>query len=144
MRERMEEHRANPVCASCHKAMDPIGFALENFDAVGAWRVRDGRMPIDSDGQFVDGSAVSGPAALRAAVLRRPENFVTTVTEKMLMYALGRIVDHRDMPTVRSIVRSAAPQGYRFSSLVLGIVRSTPFQKRISLPPQSEGASAAL
>ncbi|MBI4263422.1 MAG: DUF1592 domain-containing protein [Acidobacteria bacterium] len=141
MRERMEEHRANPACASCHRAMDPIGFALENFDAVGAWRVRDGRVPIDSDGQFVDGAVVNGPAALRDAVLRRPENFVTAVTEKMLMYALGRIVDYRDMPTVRSIVRSAGSQNYRFSSLVLGIVRSAPFQKRLSSPPASPDAT---
>ena len=137
MRERMEMHRASPQCASCHRAMDPIGFALENFDAVGAWRVRDGRAPIDSDGQYVDGSPANGPAALRAAVLRRPENFVTTVTEKMLMYGLGRALDHRDMPTVRGVVRGAAAGNYRLSSLVLGIVRSTPFQKRISLPPST-------
>ena len=143
MRERMEEHRASPACASCHRAMDPIGFALENFDAVGGWRVRDGRVPIDSDGQFIDGSAVNGPAMLRAAVLRRPENFVTTLTEKMLMYSLGRTLDHRDMPTVRAIVRGAAPANYKFSSLILGIVRSVAFQKRISLP-QAEASKAAL
>ena len=144
MRERMEQHRANPVCASCHKAMDPIGFALENFDAVGAWRTRDGRIPIDTAGQFVDGSAVEGPVALRAAVLRQPENFVSTLTEKMLIYALGRGIDHRDMPTVRTIVSVAAPQDYRFSALVLGIVRSAPFQKRIIVAPQPGATQAAL
>ena len=132
MRERMETHRANPACASCHRAMDPLGFALENFDATGAWRVRDGRVAIDVEGQYVDGSVVNGPAALRTAVLRRPENFVTTVTEKMLIYGLGRTIEHRDMPTVRSIVRGAAAGNYRFSSLVLGIVRSAPFLKRTS------------
>jgi mono/diheme cytochrome c family protein len=132
MRERMEQHRANPVCASCHRAMDPLGFALENYDATGAWRIRDGRAAIDSEGQYVDGSTVGGPSALRDAVLRRPENFVTTVTEKMLMYALGRTLDHRDMPTVRAIVRGAAADNYRFSAIVLGIIRSTPFQKRLS------------
>jgi mono/diheme cytochrome c family protein len=142
MRERMEQHRANPACASCHRAMDPIGFALEHFDATGAYRQRDGREAIDSDGQFVDGTSVNGPAALRAAVLHRPENFVTTVTEKMLMYGLGRSVDYRDMPTVRAIVREAAAGNYRFSSIVLGIVRSVPFQKRITTPPAGTSTAA--
>jgi hypothetical protein len=142
MRERMKEHRANPACASCHKAMDPLGFALENFDATGAWRMRDGRAAIDADGQYVDGSPANGPAALRAAVLRRPANFATTVTEKMLLYGLGRTLDHRDMPTVRAIVRGAAPGNYRMSSLVLGIVRSAPFQKRIALPQPAATTAA--
>jgi hypothetical protein len=132
MRERMEEHRSNPVCAACHKAMDPLGFALENFDAVGAWRVRDGRAPIDTSGEFVDGSAVDGPVALRNAVLRHPENFVTTLTEKLLIYALGRGIDHHDLPTVRAIVRAGAARDYRFSSIVFGIVSSAPFQKRMA------------
>jgi hypothetical protein len=91
-------------------------------------------VPIDSDGVFADGTPVDGPIALRAAVLRRPENFVTTLTEKMLMYGLGRAIDYRDMPAVRAIVRDAAPGNYRFSALILGIVRSMPFQRRISLP----------
>ena len=124
MRERMEQHRANPACASCHKAMDPLGFALENFDAVGAWRGRDGRAAIDASGVFVDGSAIDGPVALRQALLARPQNVVGNLTEKMLIYGLGRGIDHRDMPAVRTIVRDAAVQDYRFSSLVLGIVRS--------------------
>ena len=104
MRERMEQHRANPQCASCHKAMDPLGFALENFDAVGAWRVRDDRAPIDASGVFVDGSAIDGPVALRQALLARPQAIVGNLTEKMLIYGLGRGIDYRDMPTVRAIV----------------------------------------
>jgi mono/diheme cytochrome c family protein len=131
MRERMEQHRANPQCASCHKVMDPLGFALENFDAVGAWRTRDGRAAIDASGVFVDGTAVDGPVALRQALLARPQNVVGNLTEKMLIYGLGRGIDHRDMPTVRAVVRAAAANGYRFSSVVLGIARSDAFQKRI-------------
>jgi mono/diheme cytochrome c family protein len=131
MRERMEQHRANPQCASCHKAMDPLGFALENFDAVGAWRIRDGRAPIDASGAFVDGSSIDGPAALRQALLAKPAILVGNLTEKLLIYGLGRGIDYRDMPAVRAIVRDAGNNGYRFSTLVLGIVRSDAFQKRI-------------
>src|SRR5260221_12192377 len=106
--------------------MDPIGFAMENFDAVGAWRARDDRVPIDASGQFVDGSRLDGPVALRRAVLRNPENFVTTLTEKLLIYALGRGIDFHDMPTVRAIVRESSPRNYQLSALVLGIIRSVP------------------
>jgi hypothetical protein len=131
MRQRMEAHRANPVCASCHKAMDPLGFALENFDATGAWRARDSRVPIDASGVFVDGSAIDGPVALRQAILKHPENFVTTFTEKLMTYALGRGLEYYDAPTVRRIVRDAARQNYHVSSgLILGIVQSAPFQMR--------------
>jgi hypothetical protein len=132
MRARMEEHRANPVCASCHKVMDPIGFTLENFDAVGSWRVRDAGEPIDASGQFVDGTAVDGVVTLRHALLKRPDIFVRTMTQKMLTYALGRGVEDYDMPAVRAIVRESAKQDFRFSSLVLGIVNSPPFQMRMS------------
>jgi hypothetical protein len=111
--------------------MDPLGFALENFDAVGAWRVRDGRASIDASGVFVDGSSIDGPAALRQALLAKPGILVGNLTEKLLIYGLGRAIDHRDMPAVRAIVRDAGSNGYRFSSLVLGIVRSDAFQKRI-------------
>jgi Protein of unknown function (DUF1592)/Protein of unknown function (DUF1588)/Protein of unknown function (DUF1585)/Protein of unknown function (DUF1587)/Protein of unknown function (DUF1595) len=131
MRAKMEEHRANPVCASCHKMMDPIGFTLENFDAVGAWRARDAGEPIDASGQFVDGTAVDGVVTLRHALLKRPDVFVRTMTQKMLTYALGRGVEDYDMPAVRAIVRDSATQDYRFSSLVLGIVNSAPFQMRV-------------
>jgi hypothetical protein len=130
LRERMEEHRSNPGCAACHKVMDPIGFALENFDAVGAWRTRDGGMPIDVSGQLADGTPVNGVVTLRAALLARPEIFVGTMTEKMLTYALGRGLTPDDMPVVRSVVRQSAAQDHRFSSLVQGIVNSVPFQMR--------------
>jgi hypothetical protein len=137
MRERMEEHRANPVCANCHKLMDPIGLSLENFDAVGAWRNRDGDTvrtmgnPIDASGQLLDGTKVDGVVTLRKALVRQPELFVGTLTEKLFIFALGRGLGYYDMPSVRAIVRDSARQDYRFSSLILGIVKSTPFQKRI-------------
>jgi hypothetical protein len=130
MREQMIEHRADPVCASCHKAMDPIGFALENFDAVGAWRADDSGAAIDASGELADGTKVDGAVALRRALLSRPENFVGTVTEKLFTYALGRGIDYRDMPAVRSIVRESARSNYKFSSLILGVVRSSQFQMR--------------
>ncbi len=130
MREQMAEHRANPSCATCHKAMDPIGFALENFDAVGAWRTEEPGGPIDASGELADGTKVDGVVALRRALVSRPEVFVGTLTEKLLTYALGRGLDDRDMPTVRAIVRDSARDGYKLSSLILGIVRSTPFQMR--------------
>jgi len=137
MRERMEEHRENPVCANCHKLMDPIGLSMENFDAIGAWRTRDGTTvtnlgtPIDSSGELMDGTKVDGVVALRKALLRQPDIFVGTVTEKLFVYALGRGLSAGDMPAVRSIVRESAKQNYRFSSLILGIVKSIPFQKRM-------------
>jgi hypothetical protein len=130
MREQMAEHRANPVCASCHKIMDPIGFALENFDAVGAWRARDAGVPIDASGELADGTHVDGVVTLRQALVKHPELFVGTMTEKLLTYALGRGIDARDMPSVRATVRRAAGENYRFSSLILGIVNSTPFQMK--------------
>ena len=131
MREQMAEHRANPVCASCHKAMDPIGFALENFDAVGAWRSTDAGTVIDASGELADGSHVDGVNSLRKALLARPDVFVGTLTEKLLTYALGRGLDAHDMPTVRAIVREAAAHDYKFSSLIVGIVNSRPFQYRM-------------
>ena len=130
MREQMEEHRANPACAACHKLMDPLGFALENFDAIGAWRTNDARSPIDPSSQLADGTKVDGPVALRQALLRRPEAFVGTMTEKLLTYALGRGLEYYDRPAVRAIVSSAGRDRYRFSSLVIGIVTSVPFQMR--------------
>ena len=135
MREQMEEHRANPACASCHKQTDPLGFALENFDAVGAWRTMDARSPIDPASQLADGTRVDGPVALRQALLRHPDAFVGTMTAKLLTYALGRGIEYYDMPSVRAIVRSAGAQNYRFSSIVMGIVTSTPFQMRMKPSP---------
>ena len=130
MRERIETHRANPVCANCHKVMDPLGLALENFDAVGAWRTQEAGAPIDASGQLGDGTKLDGVASLRAALLRRPEVLVGTIAEKLLTYALGRGLEHEDMPAVRAIVRQSTRDGYRFSSLVEGVVNSTPFQMR--------------
>jgi hypothetical protein len=131
LRQMMEEHRTNPVCASCHKIMDPIGFSLENYDLNGKWRTMEGKTPIDPASELVDGTRLTGPASLRDAILSRSDIFATTATEKLLTYALGRAVRYYDMPTVRSIVRNAAQDDYRFSKIVLGIVRSDSFQMRI-------------
>lgn len=131
LRQRLEQHRANPTCAACHSIMDPIGFALENFDLIGAWRETEGRAPIDATGRLADGTPLNGPADLRAALLSRSEMFMTTATEKLLTYALGRPVHYYDMPMVRSIVRRASADGNRFSTILLGIVESDAFQKRI-------------
>ncbi len=133
LRERMEQHRANPVCASCHKIMDPLGFALENFDAVGAWRTTDAGTPIDASGQLLDGTKVDGPVTLRQALLKHREEFAATATAKLLTYALGRGVEYFDQPAVRQIVRDAARDDYRWSSIILGIVRSAPFEMRLPL-----------
>jgi hypothetical protein len=132
VRARMEEHRANPTCASCHKIMDPIGFSLEYFDGIGQWRTRDETgVAIDASGELVDGTKVDSPASLRQALLRYSDQFVKTMTEKLMIYALGRGVEYYDMPVVRGIVRKSAQQNYRFSSIVLGIVGSTPFQMKV-------------
>ena len=130
VRQIMEEHRANPTCNGCHGVMDPLGFSLEGFDATGAWRTKDrfAGTPIDASGKLIDGSPVNGPEDLRKALTRYPDRFAQTLTEKMMMYALGRNVEAYDMPTVRKIVRDAAKDNYRFSSIVMGIVKSTPFQ----------------
>jgi mono/diheme cytochrome c family protein len=130
VRERMQEHRANPTCASCHNIMDPLGFALENFDATGRWRSTDSGAPVDTAGKLIDGTAVNGPASLREALLSRPDVFVRTLTEKLMIYGLGRGLDYNDMPAVRSINREAAKNDYRFTSVILGIVKSTPFQMK--------------
>ena len=130
MKERMSAHRESPACASCHKLMDPVGFALENYDAVGRWREADEGMPIDATATLFDGTDVDGVDALEAALLRRPELFVGTVTEKLLTFAIGRGVTHTDAPAVRAILRAAEEDDYRFSSLVLGVVESMPFQLR--------------
>ena len=128
MRQRMEEHRANPACASCHKMMDPIGFTLENFDGIGKWRTTQYGQKLDASGQLTDGTKIDGVASLRQALVRYSPQFVRTLTEKLLIYALGRGVEYQDMPVVRSIVRDAGRNDYHFSSLVVGIVKSDPFQ----------------
>ena len=131
IREATERHRANPACASCHRLMDPPGFALEQFDAVGRFRTRTAaNTPIDASGELPDGTRFDGAAGLRAALVRDPERFAGTLTEKLLTYALGRGLEHYDAPAVRAIVRAAARDGYRFSSLIVGIVESAPFRMR--------------
>jgi hypothetical protein len=141
LREQMTLHRKNEPCASCHKIMDPIGFALENFDADAKWRARhggDGGVPIDATVELWDGTKVSGPAELRQRLLYYSPQFVRMITEKMMTYGLGRGVEYYDMPVVRSIVRDSAKNNYRFSSLVMGIIKSAPFQTRV------KGADSAL
>jgi hypothetical protein len=130
VRARMERHRASPACAGCHRVMDPLGLALENFDAVGKWRTREAGATIDASGELGDGTRVDGVVALRTALLARPEVLVGTFTEKLMTYALGRGLEYYDMPAVREIINSAGHDDYRFASLVLAIVRSVPFQMR--------------
>jgi hypothetical protein len=132
VREMLEAHRANPVCASCHARMDPLGFSLENFDAIGQWRTTDAGKPIDASGVLLDGTKVNGPAALRRALVAQKEQFVRTVTGKLLTYTLGRGIEYYDEPAIRGIVNNAAATDYRWSSVVLGIVKSVPFQMRRS------------
>ncbi|HEY7186938.1 MAG TPA: DUF1592 domain-containing protein [Vicinamibacterales bacterium] len=143
VRQQLERHRGNPVCASCHRNIDPVGFALENFDAVGQWRTstREG-LAIDTAGVLSDGTKVDGPVALRKAILSRPDIFAGTVTEKLLIYALGRGLEPVDMPVVRNVVRSAAAQNYAMQSLLLGIVKSDAFQMRTKLA--DTGSAAAI
>jgi mono/diheme cytochrome c family protein len=130
IRERLAEHRANPACAGCHRLMDPIGFALENYDAVGRWRTIDANVPIDASSTLFDGTPVQGVAGLQAAILRNPELFVSTLAEKLLTFSTGRGVQYYDSPAIRKVVRESAADDYRFSSLVIGIVNSTPFRMR--------------
>ncbi len=133
VRDRLERHRANPVCASCHAPMDPLGFALENFDAIGSWRVTsEAGLPIDASATMPSGAQFEGPAGLRSVLLSRGEDFAGAVTEKLLAYSVGRGLEYTDRPSVRQILREAGPEDYRWSSIVLGIVRSAPFQWRRS------------
>jgi hypothetical protein len=136
VRALLELHRKNSPCSSCHSVIDPVGFALENFDSVGTWRGTgpDGA-PLDVAGTLADGTLVNGPGALREAILSRPAAFVTIVAERLLTYALGRGLEPGDMPVVRGIVKKAAESDYRLSSIVMGIVESAPFQMRTKLEP---------
>jgi len=144
VREQLELHRSNPACASCHRVIDPPGFALENFDSVGQWRAA---MPngakIDGNGVLADGSRINGPVELRQAILKRPEAFVTVVTERIMVYALGRGLEPADMPVVRRIVRKAAQNGYRLNTIVNEIIESAPFQMRTRLEPAQPGNTVA-
>jgi hypothetical protein len=130
VRERLEQHRANATCASCHKIMDPIGLALDNFDATGVWRTNDGGTRIDASGEMYEGSKLEGPVSVRQAVLNHSDAFVATFTENLLAYGVGRVLDYRDMPTVRSVIRDAGRDENRFSAFVLSIVKSAPFRMR--------------
>jgi hypothetical protein len=137
LRERMEAHRSNAVCAGCHRVMDPIGFALENFDAIGRWRASDDGSKIDPSGVLFNGAKVSGPVALRQMLTSRPETFTGVMTERLLTYALGRGLEYYDMPVVRKIVHDAAARNYRFSALVEGVVNSVPFEMKLKKAPDT-------
>jgi hypothetical protein len=128
VRERMEEHRRNPACTSCHRVIDPLGLALENYDVTGAWRIKDNGVSVDPTGELYDGTKMDGPAGLRAALLKHKDAILLSFTESLMTYALGRRVEHFDMPTVRAIVRDAARNNYRISSFVTGVVTSAAFQ----------------
>ncbi len=144
MRERMAQHRASPACAGCHRMMDPIGFSLENFDAVGQWRMKDGEAKIDAADTVYDGTKIDGAVGLRNFLLSRRAVFVQTMTEKLLGYGLGRGLGYYDMPAIRAILRDASREDDRFSSIVMGIVSSAPFQMRMKPVEAVDGASASL
>jgi hypothetical protein len=141
VRQMLEMHRANPACAGCHARMDPLGLSLENFDAIGQWRTTDANSPIDASGVLLDGTRVNGPKALRQALVARKTQFATAVTERLLTYMLGRGLEYTDSPTVRGIDAAAAKDDYRWSSLILAIARSAPFQMRI-VPPSVVASNA--
>ena len=144
IRERLAQHRQNPSCNSCHSVIDPLGFALENFDVIGGWRTIDeSGKAVDATGTTAGGAKVEGLAGLRALLLDQPEQFPRTVTEKLLAYALGRRLEYYDRPAVRTIVRDAAAHGYRWSSLIMGIVESPAFLMRASHTASQESAHHA-
>jgi Protein of unknown function (DUF1588)/Protein of unknown function (DUF1585) len=143
MREAMVRHRANPACASCHARMDPIGFALENFDAIGQWRERDSGTPIDASGVLPDGTKIDGVEGLKKALVHDPQPFVGAVTTKLMMYAVGRNMQYYDAPAIRAVVRKAAENHDTLSSLVLGIVESVPFQMRKYQAEQNQSPTGA-
>ena len=128
VRERMQEHRKNAVCATCHSRMDPLGFALENYSAIGKWRTTESGQPIDVSGNFPDGTKFGSPGEFKQALMSRQDDFVKTVMAKLMTYALGRGVEAYDMSAVRSILRNTAPTNYKWSGIIMGIITSTPFQ----------------
>jgi hypothetical protein len=141
VRQRMEQHRASPACSSCHRVIDPLGLALENFDVAGRFRTKDGDQPVDATGQLFDGSAIDGPAGLRGVLLDRKETVLRTFTEYLMTYALGRRVEDFDMPTIRAIVRDAEKQQYKASAFIMGVISSPAFQMRAVETTDSEHAS---
>jgi hypothetical protein len=144
VRERMEMHRSVEPCASCHKLMDPIGLAMENYDAVGLWREKDSGMPVDASGQMYDGTKLNGPVSVRQAILGHSDAYIRNFAANLLSYGLGRVLDSRDMPAVRGVEREAAKTDNRFSTFVLGIIKSVPFQMReAETSPATTEAGAA-
>jgi hypothetical protein len=143
VRKQLEQHRADPSCASCHKRMDPLGFGLENFDAVGAWRTLDGTVPIDASGTLPDGRSFTGPKELRAILRTEREPFTRAITGKLMTYALGRGLEYYDMPAVRRIVKNAAKDGYKFQAIIQGVAESYPFTMRRIDQPSPAAASVA-
>jgi hypothetical protein len=145
MRERMEQHRSNAACAVCHAQMDPLGFALENFNGVGEWRtISEANAPVDASGVLPNGVKFNGPAELRKVLLSHPEQFANTVTDRLLTYALGRGVEYYDQPAIRKITREAASSNYQWSSVIVGIVNSAPFQMRMSKPQEPGKAKTTV
>jgi hypothetical protein len=143
VRERMEEHRKNPACATCHVRMDPLGFALENYDAIGSWRVTSDGAAVDASASLPDGTVLQGAAGLKKLLANRRDSFANIFTQKLLTYALGREVEYYDFPAIRRIMRNAAGSNYRWSAIITGIVQSQPFQMSIarSRPPEKTAAS---
>jgi hypothetical protein len=142
MRQTMEAHHSNPSCNTCHQIFEPIGLALENFDAVGLWRTQDEGVPIDATGTLVDGTKLDGVGSLRNVLVRYSDTFMRVVAEKLLTYALGRGVEYYDMPLVRSIVRDSASTKYKFSALVMNIVKSPAFQMNMKTAPAGQQRAA--
>jgi len=139
-RERMEIHRANPACTSCHRFMDPIGLALDNFDVTGKWRERENGSPLDTRGDYYDGTPVTNPAELTAALMKRPVPLVRTFTENLMAYALGRRTEYYDMPAIRAIAKNAEAGGYKLSAFILGVVKSDAFQMKKAEPVTTEAS----
>src|SRR5205814_6185955 len=135
-RERMEEHRKNPACTSCHRVIDPLGLALENFDATGAWRIKDNEVPVDSVGDLYDGTKMDGPRGLQQALLKHADVFLLSFTENLMTYALGRRVEYADMPAIRAIIRHAAKNDNKLSSFVLGVANSSAFRMAKAAEPR--------
>jgi hypothetical protein len=143
MRQRMEQHRANPACAACHARMDPLGFALENFDGIGGWRSHEGAALIDASSTLPDGTKLGGPEDLRKLLLSRKNEYIETVTDKLLTYAMGRGTEYYDAPVIRQIIRTIAPEDNRWSALITAIAKSQPFQMRRAAPGSAPETTAS-
>jgi hypothetical protein len=143
VRERMEQHRANPACNSCHRVIDPLGLALENFDVTGKWRIKDNGVPIDSTGELYDGTKMEGPAGLRAALMKHQDMLLLSFTERLMTYAIGRRMEAYDMPAIRAIIRDAAKNDYKMSSFILGVANSAAFRSAKMEAVETTEAAAA-